>query len=211
MGKKKAREQKGEMNEIIPGFLFLGSAKAARDKSTLHDAGITHVVCCAGQTPFSELIYHKCHFTDAVATNLTQTLPGILTFLGQAKNTKRAKVLVHCMAGMSRSATVVIAYLMSQKPPKRLSEAFAAVRSCRPQIRPNEGFVLQLIALEARLFGGVSSTKMSDLGISSYSHDVEDEAKSSKSESCDDAAKDFTVSQAKEDSEQRSIDEDPEV
>lgn len=56
-------------------------------------------------------------------------------------------VLVHCLAGVSRSATVVIAYLMW----KRGLSLYAArrhVAEVRPWIRPNSGFQRQLQAFE---------------------------------------------------------------
>nr|XP_018629364.1 dual specificity protein phosphatase 1-like isoform X3 [Nicotiana tomentosiformis] len=52
-------------------------------------------------------------------------------------------VLVHCFAGKSRSATIVIAYLM-KKHGMSLSEAFQLVKSKRPVISPNAGFMIQL-------------------------------------------------------------------
>lgn len=50
------------------------------------------------------------------------------------------KVLVHCYAGISRSATVVIAYLMSTQD-KSFREAYDFVKSKRSEINPNEGFI----------------------------------------------------------------------
>jgi protein-tyrosine phosphatase len=55
----------------------------------------------------------------------------------------RGNVLVHCHAGVSRSATLVIAYLMQEK---RLTfdEAFSYASKFRPVIFPNQGFQKQL-------------------------------------------------------------------
>ena len=61
--------------------------------------------------------------------------------------TKEEHVLVHCNAGVSRSATVVIAFLMKEKN-FSFQEAFHHVKKRRPCIRPNEGFVKQLQLLE---------------------------------------------------------------
>ncbi|KAH9577400.1 Leucine-rich repeat [Trypanosoma melophagium] len=59
--------------------------------------------------------------------------------------------LVHCFAGMSRSATTLIAYLMLRKH-MRLDEAYCITRRGRPAIYPNKGFFNQLLSLDAILF-----------------------------------------------------------
>lgn len=56
-------------------------------------------------------------------------------------------VLVHCQAGVSRSASVVIGYLM-WKEQISYQEAYAAVKRCRPIIWPNDGFICQLQEFE---------------------------------------------------------------
>jgi protein-tyrosine phosphatase len=49
------------------------------------------------------------------------------------------KVLVHCNAGVSRSSTFVIAYIMKFES-LDFDSAFNKVRSVRPSIRPNVSF-----------------------------------------------------------------------
>ena len=62
------------------------------------------------------------------------------------------RTLVHCVAGVSRSASICIAYLMKYyRMP--LLDAYRYVRGRRPVIRPNAGFFSQLIEYERRLFG----------------------------------------------------------
>jgi len=60
---------------------------------------------------------------------------------------KGHKVLVHCMAGVSRSATIVISYLMI-KNSITFEQAFDLVKKKRSFIKPNPGFTRQLILFE---------------------------------------------------------------
>ncbi|PAA50178.1 hypothetical protein BOX15_Mlig031045g2 [Macrostomum lignano] len=67
-------------------------------------------------------------------------------------------VLVHCMAGVSRSATLVLAYLMKYRN-LNLRQAHDLCKQRRPYIRPNVGFWRQLCDYEERLFG-IRSVRM---------------------------------------------------
>ncbi|CAF4410453.1 unnamed protein product, partial [Adineta steineri] len=58
--------------------------------------------------------------------------------------------LVHCAAGISRSATIVLAYLMKYHH-NTLKDAYTFLHDKRPQISPNKGFLLQLIRYENEL------------------------------------------------------------
>ena len=67
------------------------------------------------------------------------------------------RVLVHCLAGMSRSATIVIAYLLATTA-MTITEATEFVRSKRSIIRPNYGFINQLEQYEKRHFSSTGKT-----------------------------------------------------
>ena len=69
--------------------------------------------------------------------------------------------LIHCSAGVSRSATFVIAFLMIKRK-MNLKEAYDLVKSKRSQISPNKGFMIQLNNLEASLFDGKLSMDLND-------------------------------------------------
>ena len=62
----------------------------------------------------------------------------------------KGSVLVHCYAGVSRSASVVIAYLMQEKD-MLFQEAFQFASKRRPVIFPNMGFQRQLCEFEKLL------------------------------------------------------------
>lgn len=61
------------------------------------------------------------------------------------------RVLVHCMGGISRSASFIIAYMMYKKS-MRMMDAIDYVKSKRPCIDPNFNFLGQLYSYEYKLF-----------------------------------------------------------
>jgi protein-tyrosine phosphatase len=68
-----------------------------------------------------------------------------------------SNVLVHCYAGVSRSATIVISYLMKTYN-MTYNDAFSVVKLKRPIIDPNFGFCLELMEYEETLFNSQVST-----------------------------------------------------
>lgn len=72
------------------------------------------------------------------------------------------RVLVHSVKGISRSATLCLAYLTKYKF-ESLKEAFLFLASKRPLVRPNIGFWSQLIAFEQ--VGALCSLTFIDVGL----------------------------------------------
>jgi len=71
-------------------------------------------------------------------------------------DTCRGACLVHCGAGISRSATLVIAYMM-RKSKWPLDKALKHVQACRAAVRPNNGFMQALRDFENSPESGVLS------------------------------------------------------
>lgn len=65
------------------------------------------------------------------------------------------KILVHCAAGVSRSAALCLVYLVKHQK-QTLKDAYIAVLQARPIISPNSGFWRQMIAFEKNLYGKAS-------------------------------------------------------
>jgi len=136
------------LNEIRPR-LFLGTMMAARDKALLQKHNISHILIVAANLTqhFPECFkYHQVSLADDESSDLLSHLPSCLQFMSTAL-AGGGSVLVHCAAGVSRSATVVISHLMATQ---RLSvdQAREEVRQRRPVICPNSGFMKQLHLFE---------------------------------------------------------------
>ncbi|KTF77958.1 hypothetical protein cypCar_00046813, partial [Cyprinus carpio] len=73
-----------------------------------------------------------------------------LLMLPEKAKASNARVLVHCLAGISRSATIAIAYIMKRMD-MSLDEAYRFVKEKRPTISPNFNFLGQLLDFEKKL------------------------------------------------------------
>ncbi|KAL1780469.1 dual specificity protein phosphatase 13 isoform X1 [Sigmodon hispidus] len=146
------------INEVWPN-LFLGDAYAARDKSRLIQLGITHVVnVAAGKFQVdtgakfyrgTPLEYYGIEADDNPFFDLSVYFLPVARYIRDALNTPRSRVLVHCAMGVSRSATVVLAFLMICEN-MTLVDAIQTVQAHR-DICPNSGFLRQLQVLDNRL------------------------------------------------------------
>jgi len=111
---------------------------------------------CQNSFP-GEFLYKKYELEDTPAQDIIQHFEEASEFLEEAqKNNKN--VLVHCIQGMSRSASFVIAYLLSKKN-MTLRQAYDHVFSKRSIIKPNPGFMSQLIKFEEKIYGTTTMTE----------------------------------------------------
>lgn len=70
-------------------------------------------------------------------------------------------VYVHCKAGKSRSVTAILAYLVTSER-WTLKKAYRHVIKARPNMSPNIGFIAELMKMEGRVHGRVSSFMETD-------------------------------------------------
>jgi protein-tyrosine phosphatase len=127
------------MNKICVR-LYQGKFQAAQDMRALKDAGITHVLQVSnGVKPCfpKDFVYKVINITDTSNSSLIRYFPAAISFIQEG--IRKGGVLVHCYAGVSRSASCVIEYLMQQKD-MSFQAAFAFASKRRPVIFPIMGF-----------------------------------------------------------------------
>ncbi|CAK91959.1 unnamed protein product (macronuclear) [Paramecium tetraurelia] len=143
--------------------LWLGDYTAAQDKPTLDKKGIRTVLTVACQLNIKyndQNMNHKIYsILDSEQANVAQFFDD--SFYHIKNGLKSGSVLVHCAAGVSRSASIVIAYLMRNKG-WTYSEAFSHVKSKRFVICPNSGFQRQLKLFEKQLRSPKENEKQSN-------------------------------------------------
>jgi predicted protein tyrosine phosphatase len=124
----------------ITDCLYLGSLFATHPDN-IRQHKIKHIISlgaqpCAGQV--SSLFFDVSDNVHSVPVFQTLVLPSSYQFIHECID-RGENVLVHCVAGKSRSATVVIYYLMKRFG-MSFDEAYRHVQSVRPVIGLNHGF-----------------------------------------------------------------------
>jgi len=89
---------------------------------------------------------HRVAVDDTETTNIAEHFVPAAKFIDAALQNGQG-VLVHCQAGVSRSTTLVAAYLMI-KLGLNAQQAVDKIRSVRPQVEPTQFFLLQLEMFE---------------------------------------------------------------
>ncbi|XP_054623883.1 dual specificity protein phosphatase 13-like [Dunckerocampus dactyliophorus] len=145
------------VDEVWPG-LFLGDMSAANDRYCVWKLGITHVVNAAHGSKYSQgsrhfygdaVDYYGMPAEDSPTFDLSPYFYPCAEYIHSALGTSCAGVLVHCAVGVSRSASLVLAYLMIWHG-YTLLEAIRKVKE-RRWIFPNKGFLKQLCLLQVKL------------------------------------------------------------
>lgn len=70
------------------------------------------------------------------------------------------RVLVHCQCGVSRSATLIVAYTMYKSPNSTVQEAYDRIKSRSMWIGPNMNLIMQLQEFRSNLMGKTSARRL---------------------------------------------------
>ncbi len=126
--------------------VYLGCVEGAKDEEFLKKEGVTNILTCLNTANDHKVISLEqkiIEIVDEDSASIKKYFKDAISYIENASG----KVYVHCWAGVSRSATIVIAYLM-WKNKLSFNEAYWSVKNKRNFISPNEGFVKQLKEFE---------------------------------------------------------------
>jgi atypical dual specificity phosphatase len=149
------------MSEVAPGIL-LGNRFLARNQAMLEEMGVTHVLNAAHPGPEGAMSvdcggldtdrigYLGLPLADTTSQDILSSFSKAGGWLAAALEQEGARVLICCWAGLSRSAAVLIAFMMEYRG-HSLERAVREVKAVR-NIKPNRGFLIQLVRYE-RLLG----------------------------------------------------------
>ncbi|KAH9397853.1 Dual specificity protein phosphatase 14 [Tyrophagus putrescentiae] len=137
------------VDQIVPGLFLCGFAGTTKER--LQSAKISLLLNVTWELGLLRVTGLRS-FRVPVDDSPEETI-------GRPNRRAGGRSLVHCLAGVSRSATLVLAYLLKYTT-LSLHQAFVHLHSIRPCVRPNIGFFRQLIEWELRLRGGIASTQL---------------------------------------------------
>ncbi|MCJ7538443.1 MAG: dual specificity protein phosphatase family protein [Desulfobacterales bacterium] len=167
----------GGLFSEITSNIYIGARPDEISVPELEKAGITHVVSCLNEEERSGVEFLEQDFEhlflgvhDGMHEDIAAKFPQFFDFTANLTHCySNSKLFVHCGAGVSRSATLVIAQLMKLET-KRFFDAYKSVRSRRSQVLPNIGFASQLQRLENDLLAEERTNSPSSLAL--YLHQV---------------------------------------
>ncbi|KAL5242809.1 hypothetical protein ACI65C_010219 [Semiaphis heraclei] len=141
------------VSPICPGLALCGALSIYTDKETVAALRPTCLINCADElpdTPLPDTVhrYHKVPVADTVVTDLGPHMDKVTDLIHQ-EYISGGTTIIHCAAGVSRSAAFCIAYLIKYRG-MTMSNAYRHVAKCRPCINPNTGFISQLIEFEGK-------------------------------------------------------------
>ena len=139
--------------EVIAGELYLGDWQHASDDEALDHLNVGAVLTIHQRPHDLRVPRRRKHLCitqdDTDSDGILAHIEPAVAFIREA-SARGVATLVHCGAGISRSASLVVGFLMTQRR-WSLARALAACVKARPQARPNAGFIKALTTLQAQL------------------------------------------------------------
>lgn len=135
------------------GHLFIGSVDAASNEAWLTASAVRAVLNVTREAAHffpDKLVYERVEIADELGEAIEVHFQSAADWIHE-RLVAGANVLVHCMKGKSRSAAIVVNYLMTHCG-MTLDAALTTLTDARPTASINDGFMLKLQQREAMLY-----------------------------------------------------------
>ncbi|CAF3810713.1 unnamed protein product [Rotaria sordida] len=140
------------VSQILP-FLYLGCQEDALSEKTMQDNHITHVINVSKTGDRASFLnenddehFFRIPINDCLNAELLPYFDKAYTFIEKAR-LNNGRIFIHCLAGISRSPALAIAYVMRYLH-LSADNAYQYVKQRRSQISPNFNFLGQLSEYE---------------------------------------------------------------
>ncbi|KAK3252896.1 hypothetical protein CYMTET_37830 [Cymbomonas tetramitiformis] len=147
----------------VTELLFLGGRISANNREKLNELNIKWILNLAGEdfdNMFSDFAYLSLDIKDSLSVTITPHFQQSIEFIDERMK-KGERGLVHCMEGMSRSTTILCAYLINTQK-WSLKKCLTHIKSRRSIVRPNLTFFQELREYELQTLGKESWENFED-------------------------------------------------
>ena len=137
----------------IIDHIYIGSYLNAKDKEELENNNIKYILNCASECNniFEDKIkYLKLELKDQNDFPIQDCFEKGANFINECLNNNDGNILIHCMRGKSRSAAILMAYLIKYKK-EDTNSAYKIIKAKRKLIMPNLGFMSKLREYEKKI------------------------------------------------------------
>jgi protein-tyrosine phosphatase len=174
------------VSEESLGRLYIGGVGCIYSPENMHTCGITHIISLeqksksptrtssSSTTTPAAYTQLRCNVYDSINEKISRYFNICFSFIDIAL-TNGNHILIQCFQGISRAATLCIAYMMLTRHRKgeevNVEKCLDILRSVRPTVRPNPGFMLELMSLQRFLNTRLSLTIQDSAVTTTHSSD----------------------------------------
>ncbi|CAG8656692.1 8892_t:CDS:2 [Funneliformis mosseae] len=143
-------------NSLLQKRISLTMRPSSSSPQVAHEAMLSGIPLTVPATSEFRSLKYKKFFWTHNQENLIADFKSAFAFIDEARSAGR-NILVHCQCGVSRSASLIIGYVMKANS-MTLNQAYEFVKDRSPYISPNMSLVYQLVEFEKTLKLGINNS-----------------------------------------------------
>jgi protein-tyrosine phosphatase len=148
-----------DMDLVLPPHIYIGSLAAAQ-RLPAHIGAVLSVLSRVDKPKIQDRAHLYVELDDDPEAPIEEYWDDMADFIYKQADIKGRDILVHCHAGMSRSVSAVIYYMIKYRGYTDADAALEMIQRARPVAGPNEGFMDKLRVAAARRAAAGSKFKL---------------------------------------------------